>query len=168
MGCFSGDVKGQKITQVEKLTPEQQRLISLLSGRAAPAIEAVTGATIPGMEFAPGGPSQLQQQAFGAAGQLPGMFAPGPGGISQAMAPVSQFAQTQFEEEFTPAIMGALGAQGMARRSGAPEILGRQARNLGLGMAAQFAPMQLQAQLGMPGMLAGMGGLQRGIGGEQT
>lgn len=139
-----------------------------MSGRAAPAIEAVGGATIPGMEFAPGGPSQLQQQAFGAAGALPGMFAPGEGGISQAMAPVSQFAQTQFEEEYTPAIMGALGREGMARSSGAPEILGRQARNLNLGMAAQFAPMQMQAQLGMPGMMAGLGGQQRGIGEEQT
>ena len=168
MGCFSGSTKGQSVTQVEKLTPEQQRLIALLSGRAAPAIEGITGPTIPGMEFAPGGPSPLQQQAFGAAGQLPGMFGPGPGGISQAMAPVSEFAQQQFEQEYTPAIMGALGAQGMARSSGAPEILGRQARNLNLGMAAQFAPMQLGAQLGMPGMMAGLGGMQRGIGEEQT
>ena len=60
--------------------------------------------------------------------------------------------------------MGALGAQGMARSSGAPEILGRQARNLSLGMAAQFAPMQFQ----QPGMMAGLGGVQRGIGEEQT
>ena len=154
MGCFSGEVKGQSIQQVEKLTPEQQRLVALLSSRAAPAIQAVGGATIPGMEFAPGGPSPLQQQAFGMAGQ----------DISQMMAPVSQFAQQQFQQEYIPSIMGALGAQGMARSSGAPEILGRQARNLNLGMAAQFAPMQFQ----QPGMMAGLGGMQRGIGEEQT
>ena len=154
--------------QVEKLTPEQQQLVALLSGKATPAIEAVGGATIPGMEFAPGGPSPLQQQGFGMAGQLPGMFAPGPGGISEAMRPVSQFAQQQFQEEYIPSIMGALGAQGMARSSGAPEILGRQARNLNLGLASQFAPMQMQAQMGMPGMMADLGGQQRGIGEEQT
>ncbi len=153
MGCFTGNVRGQSVQQVEKLTPEQQRLIALLSSKAAPAIQGVGGATIPGMEFAPGGPSPLQQQAFGMAGQ----------DISQLMAPVSQFAQQQFGQEYVPAIMGALGAQGMARSSGAPEILGRQARNLNLGMAAQFAPMQFQ----QPGMMAGLGGIQRGIGEEQ-
>ncbi len=168
MGCFSGDVKGQSVQQVEKLTPEQQRLIGLLARKVAPAISGVTGATVPGMEFAPGGPSPLQEQAFGMAGQMPGMFAPGPGGISQAMAPVSEFAQQQFSQEYIPAIMGALGREGMARSSGAPEILGRQARNLNLGLASQFAPMQMQAQLGMPGMMAGLGQQQRGIGEEQT
>lgn len=145
---------GGSVQQVEKLTPEQQRLVALLTGKAAPAISGVQGATIPGMQFAPGGPSPLQQKAFGMAGQ----------DISQMMRPVSQFAQQQFEQEYTPAIMGALGAHGMARSSGAPEILGRQARNLNLGMAAQFAPMQFQ----QPGVMAGLGGLQRGIGEEQT
>ena len=154
MSCFGGETKGQSITQVEKLTPEQQRLVSLLAGQARPAIEGITGATIPGMQFAPGGPSPLQQQAFGMAGQ----------DISQMMGPVSQFAQNMFQQETIPGIMGALGAQGMARSSGAAEILGRQGRNLGLGMAAQFAPMQFQ----QPGMMAGLGGLQRGIGEEQT
>lgn len=162
-----GSVIGQGIQQVEKLTPEQQHLIALLTGKAAPAISGITGATIPGMEFAPGGPSQLQQQAFGMMGQMPGMFAPGPGGISQAMAPVSDYAQQQFQQRTIPSIMGALGSQGMARSSGAAGILGREGRNLGMGLAAQFAPMQLQAQMGMPGMMAGMGGLQRGIGEEQ-
>lgn len=168
MGCFSGSVKGQKTQQIDKLTPEQKRLVSMLSSKAMPAISGVGGATIPGMEFAPGGPSALQEQAFGMAGQMPGMFAPGPGGISEAMRPVSDFAQQQFQQEYIPSIMGALGEQGMARSSGAPEILGRQARNLNMGMAAQFAPMQMQGQMGMPGQLAGLGGMQRGIGEEQT
>lgn len=154
MGCFSGGTKGQSVKQVEKLTPEQQRLVALLAGQAEPAIRGVAGATIPGMQFAPGGPSELQQQAFGMAGQ----------DISQMMAPVSEFAQNMFQQETIPSIMGALGSQGMARSSGAAEILGRQGRNLGLGMAAQFAPMQFQ----QPGMMAGLGGMQRGIGEEQT
>lgn len=154
MSCFGGSVRGQSVTQVPKLTPEQERLVSLLAKRAEPAIGAVERATIPGMEFAPSGPSPLQQQAFGMAGQ----------DISQMMRPVSEFAQQQFQQEYIPSIMGALGPQGMARSSGAPEILGRQAKNLNLGMAAQFAPMQFQ----QPGMMAGLGGLQRGIGEEQT
>ena len=70
---------GGSIQQVDKLTPEQQQLVAQLVGKAGPAIAGVTGATIPGMEFAPGGPSQLQQQAFGMAGQ----------DISQMMRPVS-------------------------------------------------------------------------------
>ena len=154
MGCFSGDVRGQSVQQVEKLTPEQQRLIALLSQKAGPAIQGVGGATIPGMEFAPGGPSQLQQQAFGMAGQ----------DIGQLMAPVGDYAQNMFQQETIPAIMGALGSQGMARSSGAADILGRQGRTLSMGLAAQFAPMQFQ----QPGMMAGLGGLQRGIGEEQT
>ena len=151
MGCFSGGVKGQSVRQVEKLTPEQQRLVALLSGKAAPAIQGITGATIPGMEFAPGGPSGLQEQAFGMAGQ-------------DFMGPIGQFARQGFQQETIPAIMGALGSQGMARSSGAADILGRQGRNLELGLASQFAPMRLQ----QAGMMAGLGGMQRGIGEEQT
>ncbi len=168
MGCFSGDVKGQSVQQVNKLTPAQQRLVELLAGKAAPAISGVTGATVPGMEFAPGGPSPLQEQAFGMMGQMPGMFE---GGIQQMMQPVGEFARQGFQQETIPAIMGALGAGGMARSSGAAQILGREGRNLELGLASQFAPMQLQSQqmqMGVPGMMAGMGGLQRGIGEEQT
>ena len=145
---------GGSIQQVDKLTPEQEQLVAQLVGKAGTAIAGVTGATIPGMEFAPGGPSQLQQQAFGMAGQ----------DISQMMAPVGQFAQEMFQQETIPGIMGALGAQGMARSSGAADILGRQGRNLSMGLAAQFAPMQFQ----QPGMMAGLGGIQRGIGEEQT
>lgn len=154
MGCFSGGSKGGGTQKVEKLTPEQQQLVALLAARASPAIRGVTGATIPGMQFAPGGPTTLQQQAFGMAGQ----------DFGQLMAPVGQFAQNMFQQETIPSIMGALGAQGMARSSGAPEILGRQGRNLSLGLASQFAPMQFQ----QPGMMAGLGGMQRGIGEEQT
>jgi len=120
------------------------------------------------MEFAPGGPSPLQEQAFGMMGQLPGMFE---GGIQQMMQPVGEFARQGFQQETIPAIMSALGAGGMARSSGAANILGREGRNLELGLASQFAPMQLQSQqmqMGLPGMMAGMGGLQRGIGEEQT
>lgn len=128
--------------------------MALLTQKAAPAISGVGGATIPGMEFAPGGPSGLQQQAYGMAGQ----------DISQMMRPVSDFAQNIFQQETIPSIMSALGAGGMARSSGAANILGREGRNLGMGMAAQFAPMQFQ----QPGMMAGLGEQQRGIGEEQT
>lgn len=175
MGCFSGDVKGQSVQQIEKLTPEQQRLVSLLAGRAAPAIERVPmRATVPGMEFQPGGPSQLQQQAFGQMGALPGQMEFDPSQIESAMAPVGEFARQGFQQETIPSIMGALGTEGMARSSGAAGILGREGRNLELGLAAQFAPMQyagLQASLGrqmqIPGMTAQMGQVERGIGEEQ-
>lgn len=174
-GIFSGNVRGQSIQQIEKLTPEQQRLVSLLAGRAAPAIEQVPmRATVPGMEFAPGGPSPLQQQGFDLMSQLPGQMQFDPSQIESAMAPVGQFAREGFRQETIPAIMSALGAGGGARSSGAAGILGREGRNLELGLASQFAPMQFQGlqqalgrQMQIPGMTAGMGGLQRGIGEEQ-
>ncbi len=174
MGCFSGNIKGQSVQQIEKLTPEQQRLIALLSQKAGPAIQGVTGATIPGMEFAPGGPAPLQQQAFEQMGRLPGQMDFDPSQITGAMAPVGEFARQGFQQETIPAIMSALGAGGGARSSGAAGILGREGRNLELGLAAQFAPMQYQGlqeslgrQMQIPGMTAQMGGLQRGIGEEQ-
>lgn len=162
MGCLSDEVKGAGVQQVSKLTPEQEQLVALLGRQARPAVAGVPmRATIPGMEFAPGGPSGLQQQAFQLAGQLPGLFE---GGIGQMMQPVGQFAREGFRQESIPAIMAALGGQGAARSSGAAGILGREARNLELGLASQFAPMQFglqQARVGLPSQLAQMGGLQQ-------
>lgn len=165
LGGSGGGTTGQSLQQADIRTPEQMEILNRLIGLAQPQIGQQ--GRVPPSALGPLGPSALQEQAFGLAGQMPGMFAPGPGGISQAMAPVSQFAQQQFEQEYTPAIMGALGREGMARSSGAANILGRQARNLNLGLAAQFAPMQFQGQMGMPGQMANIGALQRGIPGEQ-
>ena len=168
MGCFSGGVKGQSVQQVSKLTPEQQQLVSLLTQQAAPAISGITGATIPGMEFAPGGPSPLQQQAFGLAGQLPQQMAFDPSQITQQFQPTADFARQGFQQETIPAIMSALGFGGGARSSGAANILGREGRNLELGLASQLGQQQFgaqQAALGrqmqIPGMVGQMGGVQQ-------
>lgn len=170
MGCFGTSVKGQSTQQVDKFTPDQMRLVSELVRVAGPAIGNVQGATIPGQEFAPGGPGPLQQQAFGLASQLPGQMAFDPSQINQAMQPVGDFAQNMFQQETIPGIMGGLGYQGAARSSGAADILGREGRNLSMGLAGQFAPMQYgaqQASLGrqqqLPGQLAGMGAIQQGF-----
>lgn len=168
MGALSGGggrTSGQSLQQAPTLTPQQLAILNKVIGFAKPQI-GLPG-RVPPSTLGPLGPSPLQKEAFGLAGQMPGLFAPGPTGISQAMAPVSEFAQSQFGEQYVPAIMGALGREGMARSSGAPEILGRQARNLNLGMASQFALPQLQGQLGVPGQLANIGTLQRGIPGER-
>lgn len=118
------------------------------------------GATIPGAEFAPGGPSPLQQQAFGLAGQLPGQI----GTAEEQFQPIADFARAGFQQETIPAIAGAAGFSGTARSSGFQDILARQGRNLELGLGAQFAGFQNQAlnrQMQLPGQLAGIGGLQQ-------
>lgn len=174
MGCFSPNIKGQSAQQVSKLTPEQEQLVALLGRQATPAIEAITGATIPGAEFAPGGPSPLQQQAFGLAQQLPGQLQFDPNRIAQQFQPVAEFARRGFQEETIPAIAGAAGFSGTARSSGFQDILAREGRNLELGLASQLGRQQIgaferaQDRTGqLPGVLAGIGGLQRALPEEQ-
>lgn len=152
--------------------PEQQQLLRQLASFLQPQIGAAP--RVPGMELGPVGPSPLQQQAFGLAGQLPQQQAFDPSQITAAMQPVGQFARQGFQQETIPAIMGALGAQGAARSSGAADILAREGRNLELGLAAQFGPMQFgaqQAALGrqmqLPTQMANIGAVQRGIPAEQ-
>jgi len=111
--------------------------------------------TAPPTELGPVGPSPLQQQAFGLGGQLPD--------IMSQMKPVSRFATEMFGQQLVPQVMAGLGGVGAARSSGAANILGREARNLSLGLGAQFAPMQFQ----VPGQMAALGGQQRGISQEQ-
>jgi hypothetical protein len=164
-------IEGQGAQQVPTLLPSQQALLSQLTGFIGGQIGRP--GMVPPAQLGPVGPSGLQQQAFGLAGQLPQQGFD-PNAINQAMAPVGAFARNQFQNELIPDIMSALGGVGAARSSGAADLLGRQARSLDLGIASQFAPMQFQAQQAdlnrqfqLPGMLAGLGGLQRGIGTEQ-
>ena len=175
MGCFTPNISGQGAQQVPSLTPEQTELVALLGQQATPAVQAVTGATIPGQEFAPGGPSPLQQQAFGLAGQLPQQFQFDPNRIAQQFQPVAEFARQGFQQETIPAIAGAAGFGGVARSSGFQDVLAREGRNLELGLASQLGQQQIgaferaQDRTGqLPGLLAGIGGLQRGLGEQQT
>lgn len=184
-GGGGGRVTGQGLQQAPTRTPEQLALLNQLIGLAGPQIGQA--GRVPPSGLGPLGPSALQQQAFGFAGGLPqylqtpafGQFDPSQ--ITQAMAPVGQYAQRMFQQETIPAIMGALGTAGAARGSGAADILGRAGRDVSLGLGAQFGPMQfqgLQAQLGrqamlpglagqMGGQMANIGALQRGIPGER-
>jgi hypothetical protein len=168
MGCFSGSSSGMETKKVKSLTKSQRQLVNEFVKSVLPAVHGVTGATIPGMEFAPPGPSDLQAQAFGLAGQMPAIFE---GGIQGMMEPVGQYARQGFQQETIPAIMGALGAEDMAESSEAARILGREGRNLELGLASRFAPWQMglnQMQMQAPGIMTGLGTQQRGIGQEQT
>lgn len=172
MGGGGGRTTGQSMQQADIKSPEQMGILNRLISMAQPQIGQP--GRVPPSGLGPLGPSGLQQQAFGMAGQLPGQMAFDPSQITGAMAPVGQFAQNMFQQETIPSIMGALGAQGMARSSGAADILGRQGRNLGMGLGAQFGPMQfagLQQSLGrqmqLPGQMANIGAVQRGIPGEQ-
>lgn len=167
MSCFGPKISGQGAQQVSKLTPEQEQLVALLGRQATPAVQAITGATVPGAEFAPGGPSPLQQQAFGLAGQLPQQLQFDPNRIAQQFQPVADFARQGFQQETIPALAGAAGFGGTARSSGFQDILARQGRNLELGLAGQLGQQQIgaferaqQQTAQLPGVLAGIGGLQ--------
>lgn len=171
-GGGGGRTTGQSLEQAPTRTPEQMRILNQLIGLAGPQIGQP--GMVPPSALGPLGPSALQQQAFGQAGQLPGQMRFDPSQITSAMQPVGQYAQQMFQQESIPAIMGALGSQGMARSSGAADILGRQARNLGMGLGAQFGPMQFQGmqgalgrQMQVPGQMANIGALQRGIPAER-
>jgi hypothetical protein len=172
MGCFSGP--SSEATQVDKLTPAQTQLVAQLAGKAGPAIAGVTGATIPGQEFAPGGPSALQQQAFGLPGfgqaqqAFQGSF--DPSAIAQNFQPTADFARQGFREQTIPSILGALGQQGAARSSGASDLLGRAGRNLELGLASQLGQQQqagLQRAFQAPGQALGFAQQIAGLGQQQ-
>jgi hypothetical protein len=125
---------------------------------------------VPGDEFAPGGPSPLQQQAFGLAGQLPEQLRFDPNRITEQFQPVADFARQGFQEQTIPAIAGAVGFGGGARSSGFQDILAREGRNLELGLAGQLGQQQIgafesaqQRTAQVPGALAGLGGIQQGF-----
>lgn len=171
-GGGGGRTTGQGIQQAPTLDPQQQALMNRLIGFVQPQVGQV--GRVPPSGLGPVGPSALQQQAFGMAGQLPQQMAFDPSQITQAMAPVGEYAQRMFQQETVPAIMGGLGYQGAARASGAADILGRAGRDVSLGLGAQFGPMQFgaqQAALGrqmqLPGQMANIGAVQRGVGGER-
>jgi hypothetical protein len=187
-GGSSGRVTGQVMPSVQTastLSSAQSSLLNKLINLASPQIGQI--GRVPPSSLGPAGPSSLQQQAFQFAGGLPNYLqSPAfanfdPSQITSAMAPVGQYARQGFQQETIPAIMSALGATGTARSSGAADILGREGRNLELGLASQFAPMQyqgLQEQLNRQAMLpslaaqmgtqlSNIGTVQRGISGEQ-
>ena len=170
----SGSSSAPAPQQVNKLTPEQEELVKALTEQAMPAVKGVTGATIPGDEFAPQGPTGLQQQAINSGYGLADQMKFDPNRINAAMKPVGDYAQSMFQDESIPAIMGALGGEGSARSSGAANILGKEAGKLSQGLAAQFAPMQYSGyenaqnrQMQIPGMEAQMGGMEASFGNAQ-
>ena len=182
---FGGGQETQVVPQ-SSIRPGQEQLLDRLTSFLQPQIGQQ--GRVPGMEFAPSGPSGLQQQAFGLPGFGQAQQAFGqslgfdPKQIAQQFQPTADFARQGFKQRFIPAILGALGQQGAARSSGAADIFGREARNLELGLASQLGQQQFGAQqaslqrgfqapgqaLGFAGQLANLGSLQRGIGQEQN
>lgn len=159
-------------TQQSTLRPGQISSIDKLTSFLNPLIGK--DPRVPGAGLGPVGPGALQQQAFGLAQQLPGQMRFDPQQITSAMQPVGDFAMNLFKNRISPDIMNTLGGAGVARSSGAGEVLGRAGENLALGINAQFAPMQFQAQqaaqnrqANLPAQLANIGGIQQGFPAEQ-
>jgi len=171
-GGGGGGVSGQSTQQLPRLTYGQQQLLTGLTSRLRS--ELFLPGRVPPSELGPPGPSPLQQQAFGVAGQLPQQMAFDPQAIQGAMEPVGQYAQNLFEQQLAPSAMAIAGQQGTARGSGVLDRLGRIGAGLSSDIAAQFGPMQFaaqqaaqQRQLQVPGMMQNIGAIQRGIPAEQ-
>ncbi len=161
-GGGGGQTTGQGISPTSTLTHGQRGILDQIINFAGPSIGQA--GRVPPSRFGPPGASALQQQAFGLAGQLPQQFSPGQ--IQQNFQPTADFARQGFQQETIPAIMAALGRSGTARSSGAANILGREGRNLELGLASQLGQQQfsnLDRLLQVPGQVANIGSLQRGI-----
>lgn len=185
LGGGGGGGSQSQVVPQSTIRPGQGSLLDRLTGFLQPQIGQA--GRVPGQELGPVGASPLQQEAFGFASGLPNFlqsqaFQPSdPAQVAQQFQPTADFARRGFQEQFIPSIQGALGAQGAARSSGAADIIGREGRNLELGLAAQLGQQQFgaqQAALGrqaqLPGLagqtatqLANLGQLQRGIGAER-
>ena len=159
-------------TQQDVLRPGQISSIDKLTGFLNPQIGQAP--RVPGTQLGPVGPGALQQQAFGLAQQLPGQMQFDPQQITSAMQPVGDYAINLFQNRISPDIMNTLGGAGVARSSGAAEVLGRAGTGLASNIAAQFAPMQFQGfqaaqnrQANLPAQLANIGGIQQGFPAEQ-
>ena len=177
-GGGGGQTTGQNIQPTSTLSGEQ-KLIEQLLGAVARGRIGKPG-RVPPSSLGPAGPSPLQQQAFNFGGGLP-QFLQGPAfqqfnpdQITQQFQPTADFARQGFQQETIPAIAGAVGSGGGARSSGFQDILAREGRNLELGLAGQLGQQQFgaqQAALGrqfqLPGQIANIGAVQRGVGAEQ-
>ena len=169
-GGGGGGSSGGSVQQVQKLLPEQENLLKALIGQILPQLGQP--GRVPGDELGPVGPSQLQQQAFNFAGGLPQLlqseaFQPfDPQDAISAFQPTAQFARQGFQQQTIPAIMAALGAGGAARSSGAANILGREGRNLELGLSAQLGQQQFGAQQAALGRQAQLPSIAGQLGGQ--
>lgn len=172
LGGGGGRTSGQSVQQVSTRTPQELALLEQLRGLVQPQIGQP--GRVPPSALGPVGPSALQQQAFGLAGQLPQQLAFDPAQITQQFQPTAEFARQGFQQETIPAIANAVGFGGGARSSGFQDILAREGRNLELGLASQLGQQQFGAQQAafgrqfqLPGQIANIGAVQRGVGAEQ-
>lgn len=173
------------VEQHQLLTGPQQQLLNAMMANIGTQIgQPGPYATPQGQQLL--GPSPLQTQAFGYAGQLPGqiqsLFSPFLNQSPQDLFdPISAYTSRVFERDIVPQITGRFGNLDAADSSVLQRELSRAGSDLALGMGAQFAPLALQQQglnlqgsLGaanaysqIPGLLSGLGGAQRGLGMEQ-
>lgn len=155
-GGGGGRISGQGIERMETLTPGQANLLDTLVKQLSGIFAQPEGTVA--------GPSALQQQAFGLAGQVPGQIGQfqgmgqqalrglldqpqfDPTAITKTFEPVRQFATKMFEEDITPQIMGRFAQMGGARSSGAQTALARAGSNLAANLSAQMAPYQFGAR----------------------
>ena len=187
-GGGGGGSSGGSVQQVETLMPEQKNLLKKIIQQVLPQI-GKPGEVYPGQMYP--GISPIQQQSFGMAGNVLGPSGSAmdmlsqagrfdPADINAAMAPVGDFARSIFGD-LSKDIAGRYGAIDSAQSSALPQALAKEARNVSLGLGAQFAPMQFGAQQAAQnrlipaagamaqnvGQLQNIGAVQRGISGEQ-
>lgn len=67
-----------------------------------------------------------------------------PDRITQVMKPVGDYAESFYKDQIMPAVMEHYASRGTADSGAAMRSLGREGKNLALGLSSQFAPYQFQ------------------------
>jgi len=114
----------------------------------------------PGQRIAP--PTSLQQGAFDWAGGIPGQtqtmqnFGMDMLGQAPNFGATKDYTARLWEEDIAPQVMETFAGMGTSDSGGAQQALQRGGERVALGMAAQMAPMELQARLGAASALPAM------------
>ncbi len=163
---FQSSGSSGSVTNVQSLLPIQKDLLTKLAVSARSGVKRVTGPTIPGQEFAPLDPSQLEQQGFGLASQLTPAISSGFDLLGQTLGGFTpgQFDPSQFGAQFDPTQFGAQFDPSQFGAQFDPTQFGAQFDPTQFGQGQDFLG-QAQGFLNEPGGFLGTatGALERGL-----
>lgn len=143
-----GQQWGQGLTpyggqRVAPFSPLQQQSFDMMGGMGSmfgPAQDITQQAL---GQYSPAQGQRAQQLGMGGLEQMMQPF--DPSRISQAMKPVGDYAMSQYKEELVPWLAEKYGPALGAKSSGAfGRELAKGGERLGMGLASQFAPYQMQ------------------------
>jgi len=131
---------GQRVAPFSPLQQQSFDIMGGMGGMFGPSMDITQQAL---GQYNPQQGQQAQQMGMGAMGQMMQPFDPSM--INQAMKPVGDYAMSQYKDEMVPWLAEKYGPALGARSSGAfGRELAKGGERLGMGLAAQFAPYQMQ------------------------